>query len=291
MAHLDLDGRRVAYDERGGGAAPPLLCVHGFTGSKEDWAAVIGRLAADRRVVAVDLPGHGGSAGSDDPADYGLGAVAQWVLRFLDAVGMPEAHLCGHSLGGLVVQRTAAAASQRLRSLVLVDTGLGAVREDVAERAAALAAAAAEGGATAAYALASEMGEPGSDPAREAFIEQRFLTLEPAAIVGGASSLITALPLGAFLRGVDLPVLVIGGADDQEWTPREQELLAEATAGAEHAVVPAAAHTPQVENPTAFAAAVGDFLRRADARPVGGLAPPRDGRSRRPSVSQAGPSR
>ena len=71
-----VNGAAVATLDRGDGPGAPLLCVHGFTGSKEDFEPVLDALAAERRVVAVDLPGHGGTPGPDDPAAYGLEMAA-----------------------------------------------------------------------------------------------------------------------------------------------------------------------------------------------------------------------
>jgi hypothetical protein len=87
MPTMTLEDRTVAFDRAGEGSATPLLLVHGFTGGKDDFAGVLPALAEDRPVVAVDLPGHGGSEGADDPAAYDLFAVAGWVLRFADALG------------------------------------------------------------------------------------------------------------------------------------------------------------------------------------------------------------
>jgi len=273
---LAVDGAAVATLDRGDGPGAPLLCVHGFTGSKEDFAPVLDALAAARRVVAVDLPGHGGTPGHDDPAAYSLETVAGWVLRAADALGLGECHLLGHSLGGLIAQRAAAVASQRLRSLILADTGLGAQRQERADHKIRIAVAARDAGLAAALTVAQEplgTASPHSideDPERQAFERDRFLTLNPAAVIGEVRALLAAAPLGAFLRGIDIPVLVLHGEDDQSWNAVEQALLVRSVAGAEHAVIAAAAHCPQLENPKAWVATVADFLARADdigARP------------------------
>jgi pimeloyl-ACP methyl ester carboxylesterase len=264
MPTLTLDGRAVAYDEAGGGPAPPLLCVHGFTGGREDFAPVLDGLAADRRVVAVDLPGHGGSEGADDPAAYGLGTVAGWVLRLADALDLGEVHLLGHSLGGLVAQHAAAAASHRLRSLVLAGAGVGAVREEAAERIVRIALAFRDGGPEPAL-EASLDGEALPPEERTAALE-RFRGLQPAAVVGAARNLVQAAPLGAFLRGIDVPVLVVTGAEDDIWRCSEQRLLAATANGGHHVVLDGAGHTAHEEQPAAWLAAVRPFLRAADAR-------------------------
>lgn len=264
-----VDGRRVAYVRAGSSRATPLVLVHGFTGSKEDFKPVLGSLAADRPVIAMDLPGHGDSEGSDDPAAYGLATTAAWLLRFADELGLEDFHLLGHSMGGLVVQRTAAVASQRLASLTLMGTGLGALREEAGEHITEVAIAARDQGLEAAWAVvlarpAREFVLP-ADPQRDEFCYRRFFALPPAAIVGGARNLISAAPLGAFLYGIDIPVLVIHGEHDDAWLPSEQALLARTIAGARLVVVPDAVHSPQLENRDYWTKAVTEFLAEADS--------------------------
>ena len=267
-ATTTVDGRRVAYLKSGNGRATPLLLVHGFSGSKEDFEPVVADLAADRPVIAVDQPGHGGSEGSDDPAAYGLATTSAWLLRFADELGLEDFHLLGHSMGGLIVQRTAALASQRLLSLTLMGTGLGALREEAGDHITAVALAARDEGMQAAWDRslqrpAREFVAP-ADPDRDAFCYQRFLALPPAAIVGGARNLISAAPLGAFLYGIDIPVLVIHGEHDDAWTPAEQAFLARTVAGAKLVVVPDAVHSPQLENRDYWLKAVTEFLGEAE---------------------------
>jgi pimeloyl-ACP methyl ester carboxylesterase len=262
MPTITIDDRPVRYDRAGAGSAPPVLLVHGFTGGRGDFAEVLPLLAEDRVAIAMDLPGHGGSPGPDDPAAYNLSAVAAWILRFADEVGLDDVHLLGHSLGGLAVQRAAAVASQRLRSLVLSATGLGALREEQADRVVRIAVAARDDGPEAALAASTD-GQPMGEQERDAALD-RFRNLNPAAVVGGAQGLISALPLGAFLRGIDVPVLVVHGEHDPRWLPSEQALLARTVAGAVHVVVPGAGHSPQRENTAEWAAVVRAFLRRVD---------------------------
>jgi pimeloyl-ACP methyl ester carboxylesterase len=272
MPTLQVDGRTAAYLDRGAGGTP-LVLVHGYTGGKDDWQPVLTELAEDRRVVALDLPGHGESEGADDPDAYSLSATAVWVLRVLDGLRLGDVHLLGHSMGGLVVQRVALAASQRLRSLVLMATGLGGLREELAEGLALVAACARDHGLEAAFDLNQRLMQrvpfdPETQRQRQATMGEmraRYLRLAPAAVVGGARNLISALPLEAFLRGIDIPVLVIHGDRDYAWTPAEQRRLWCTINGAELHVVPDAYHSPQWDNPLAWLAAVRGFLRRADA--------------------------
>jgi pimeloyl-ACP methyl ester carboxylesterase len=246
-----------------GSGAIPLLLLHGWTGSKEDFAPVVERLAAARRVLVPDLPGHGSCPPAAD-GDYSLGAHVRWLLDLLADRGVRgDVHVLGHSHGGLVAQRLAAAAAHRVTSLALVGTGLGAVGDATRAEVVAVARAARDRGVEAAWATSLAQGDGGPpDPV----VRARFLAMPAEAIVGVARNVVVSEPLGAFLRGVDFPVLVCHGEDDTAWTPAEQQLLARRIAGARYAIIPDAQHCPATENPEGLLALLEPFLVDADAR-------------------------
>lgn len=116
------------------GSGPPLLLLHGFTGSREEWADLIPRLAPLREVLAVDLIGHGRAPAPADPARYTMERCVADLLALLDALGIGRADVLGYSMGGRVALQLAAAAPGRVGSLILESTSPGIA--DPAERAA-----------------------------------------------------------------------------------------------------------------------------------------------------------
>ncbi len=121
---VEVDGRAIAYVQRGEGGEP-LLLIHGFGGDKNNWLFNHEALAAGRAVYALDLPGHGDSA--KDLADASPAGMAAAVLGFIDALGLEAVHLAGHSFGGAVAIELAGLAPKRVRSLALIaGAGLGA---------------------------------------------------------------------------------------------------------------------------------------------------------------------
>ncbi|WP_455924811.1 acetoin dehydrogenase dihydrolipoyllysine-residue acetyltransferase subunit [Pseudomonas putida] len=121
---VELDGRVIRYFERGEGGVPVVL-VHGFGGDLNNWLFNHEALAAGRRVIALDLPGHGESGKQLQRGD--LDELSQVLLTLLDHLDVPAAHLVGHSMGGAVSLNTARLAPQRVRSLTLIGSaGLGA---------------------------------------------------------------------------------------------------------------------------------------------------------------------
>jgi len=118
---IDVGGQRLAY--RRAGAGEPVLLVHGITTYAFLWEGVLQRLAATGRydVVAVDLLGCGDS---DKPLDasYAIKAHADLLGRFAAALGLGRLHLAGHDLGGGVAQIMAVRQPGLLRSLSVVNT-------------------------------------------------------------------------------------------------------------------------------------------------------------------------
>jgi pimeloyl-ACP methyl ester carboxylesterase len=86
----------LSYDRIGSG--PPLLLVHGLGSCKEMWRPLLPRLAREREVVAVDLPGFGGSPLGPRTVE----GLAEALARFVSGLGLERPHVAGNSLGGAV---------------------------------------------------------------------------------------------------------------------------------------------------------------------------------------------
>ncbi|MEV2251751.1 alpha/beta hydrolase [Streptomyces sp. NPDC050147] len=101
-----------------GGDGPQLVLLHGFSRSLADWDAAAAHLTAGHRVLAVDLPGHGRSP---RVSPWTIPAVVRDIAETLDAHGVPEAVLVGHSLGGMIAVEYARTHPDRARAAVNLD--------------------------------------------------------------------------------------------------------------------------------------------------------------------------
>lgn len=119
-------GVRLAYLAHGTPGAPPLVALHALGERGASWDPVAGRLAAQYRVYAPDLRGHGDS---DWPGAYSLRLMRDDVIGFLDELGLPAVTLAGHSMGGAVAYLVAIARPDRVRHLVIEDAPLPYRRE------------------------------------------------------------------------------------------------------------------------------------------------------------------
>jgi len=121
---IEVGGRRLRYLELGEGDGAPVLLVHGFGADLNTWMFTQSVLAEGRRVIALDLPGHGGSA-----KEVGAGdgeSLTDAVEGALEALGIGRGHLVGHSMGGAVAALLALRRPDLVSSLTLIaSAGLG----------------------------------------------------------------------------------------------------------------------------------------------------------------------
>ena len=119
LEEITLHGHRVFYRREGWG--PPILLIHGITGSSQTWDEVIPFLSDAHTVIAPDLLGHGDSA--KPRGDYSLGAYASGIRDLMRAIGHDRATVVGHSLGGGVAMQLAYQFPEMCERLVLVSSG------------------------------------------------------------------------------------------------------------------------------------------------------------------------
>lgn len=119
--HLDADGVRFAYRELGPRGGVPLVLLHHFTATIDDWdPRVLDGIAAERHVVVFDNRGVGGTSGR---VPLTVEAMAGDAIAFVRALGLVEVDLLGFSLGGFIAQVVATKEPRLVRRLVLAGTG------------------------------------------------------------------------------------------------------------------------------------------------------------------------
>jgi pimeloyl-ACP methyl ester carboxylesterase len=119
MSYANVNGLSLYYEEHGSGE--PLVLLHGGISAGEMFGAILPALAAERRVITVDLQGHGGTADVDRPLLPET--MADDIAALIRHLGLERADVMGYSLGGIVALRTAIQHPQVVRRLVLVSVG------------------------------------------------------------------------------------------------------------------------------------------------------------------------
>jgi len=273
--------RGCTYHVTLAGSGPPLLLLHGFTGSAETWEPFIPTWGTHSTLIAVDLLGHGRSDCPPDPARYRIDQCAADLLALLDQLGIAQTDLLGYSMGGRVALHLAVAAPDRIGALVLESSSPGLASP--AERAAraqsdeALAALLEREGIAAFVArwealplFASQRRLPAAvrDGLRRQRLQHRPLGLANSLRGMGAGVM---EPLYDRLGAVRAPTLLVVGALDERYRALGEE-VAGRLPQARLVVIPEAGHAVHLEQPAAFGRAVSEFLAscRGGSEPAGG---------------------
>ncbi|MGH3781819.1 MAG: alpha/beta fold hydrolase [Pseudonocardiaceae bacterium] len=234
------------------------VLVPGYTGSKEDFSALLNPLcSAGLSVLALDLPGQYESPGPGCEQDYYPDPLGRTVAALVAelAAGGDRVLLLGHSYGGLVC-RSAVLAGAPVTGLTLLDSGPGALPQG--KRRALIDATEpvlrAEGIETVQRLLEARDGiaEP---PELAALLRARFLRSSTVGLLGMATGLRTepdrVTELATALRASAIPCLVVFGESDDAWPVAVQRDMADRL-GAAVAVIPDAGHSPSTDNPHAL---------------------------------------
>lgn len=259
MARLDIaNGGSFDVYVWSEGDGSPLVYLHGFE-HHPGGAPFLRRLAERHRVVAPELPGYGTSTGFEHL--HGVTGVALFLRELLGSLGVEQADVVGHSLGGMFAAELAALCPSLVRRLVLVDAfGVwvdGVPAQDPYGQAELVEAALWASGKRPADEPSNFVPDPG-DPMLAAVTRTRNLAT--------ATAYLWPIPdrgLRHRLPYVHAPTLVVQGARDGVVPVAHAEELARLIPNATLAVIDGAGHYPMIEQEDRFVDAVTAFLAPA----------------------------
>lgn len=260
-----LEVKPVELKTRQVSTEPPLVLVHGFTGSTLDFQDQLPELAQKRRVLALDQRGHGLSS---HQGSYQISQLVTDLLGFLEALDIQHCDLLGHSMGGVVAMNALVAEPDRFRSLVLMDTSAQPIQLMSEAIASQLAATVEHGGCQALVPMMQ--GTPPTPAVQRSInhlgeaehwrrIRVKLEQMDPQAFIQlGQDMRIHELPASQLAK-ITCPTTVMVGALDTPFLKPSEHL----TAWLPNAVlkrVPEAAHSPQFENPQYWQHTIADHL-------------------------------
>ncbi|MEU3395352.1 alpha/beta fold hydrolase [Streptomyces filamentosus] len=249
-----------------------VLMLPGYTGSKEDFLALLGPLSgAGYRAVAVDGRGQNESYGPRGRAAYRRRALALDAVAQAMALGDGPVHLLGHSFGGIVARSAAVLSPRAFRSLTLLSSGPGRVARPQRIRIRALRAGHAFLAKERVWRTTRWLDSRGEEPDETVdspelvgFLRRRWMLTKVAQLSGAGRLLLRDADGPAELAGLPLPVHLAYGSGEMVWPPAELAAVAART-GAHHTVLEGAGHSPNVSHPRELAERLTAFWERVDA--------------------------
>jgi pimeloyl-ACP methyl ester carboxylesterase len=254
MPKINRDGVDIYYEIHGSG--PALLLTHGYSLTLEMWQGQIEALSKHYKLVLWDMRGHGRSDYPDDPSAYSEALTVADMAALLDQVGTKSAIVGGLSLGGYMSLAFYRAYPDRVRALLIIDTGPGFKKDDARE---------------AWNKRAHETGDR--------FDREGLAALESASRERSGAGHRNASGLARAARGmlpqrnarvieslpdIKVPSLVVVGADDTPFLAASDYMAAKIP-GAAKLVIPGGGHVVNIDQPQAFIDAVLPFLDSLDA--------------------------
>jgi pimeloyl-ACP methyl ester carboxylesterase len=249
MPMLDRDGVKIHYEVHGSG--PTLLLTHGYSSTSTMWNGQIDALSKNYKLVLWDMRGHGQSDYPEDPAAYSEALTISDMAALLDEVGATSAIVGGLSLGGYMSLAFYRSHPERVRALLIIDTGPGFKNEDARD------------------AWNKRAHDTGDRFEREGLAVLQSLSRERSSVSHRDASGLARAARGMLtqrdasvmesLPAIKVPALVIVGADDTPFLAASDYMAAKIP-GAKKVIIPAAGHAVNIDQPQAFVEAVLPFL-------------------------------
>lgn len=250
------------------GQGPPVLLVHGFPLDHGMWQSQMEELSRDHRVIAPDLRGFGQSKLPDGPLAADAVTMEQYaddLALLLDGLAVRDSvTFCGLSMWGYIAWQFWRRHANRLARLILCDTRAVADSPDAAKgRLDTAKKVLAEGSGVVAQGMLPKLIAAGTVEQQPHIKQQLAATMSgtsPAGIAAALRGMAVRPDVTSWLPSINVPTLVLVGAEDAIAPPAEMRSIAAAIPGAQFVEIAAAGHMAPLENPAASNAALRKFL-------------------------------
>ncbi len=266
---IDLDGLKLSQKTlirvdggrqrvvRTGDTGPTVVLLHGYADSWRSFEGMVAPLSAEFRLILPDQRGHGDS----DPGEsYSVGDFVADAVLVIEALAAAQVALLGHSLGGIVAQRIAAARPDLVSHVILIGTAPSAAgHADIQSLADQLDGYKTEVPAEVIAEFQTGTAFTPLPAPRLATILEESAKLSLGAWQGTAHALVD--DPGPVPNRIEQPTLVFWGERDNIFDAGSQEALAQVLVNATHVHIPDVGHAPNWEVPAAVATEIATFLR------------------------------
>lgn len=231
----------------------PVIFIHGFPFNKSSWAPQFEFLKETHRVIIYDLPGFGESISNDE---HTIESFADNFIKFMDALKIDKAIVCGLSMGGYILLNAVERYSDRFAAIILSDTQCIADTKENAEKR---------------FKTIEDIHKNGLTEFTEGFLKNAFTeeTLEKNKIVvenirqvilaNSTTAITSALKAMANrketctgLKNITVPTLILCGEEDKLTPPAQSEFLFKAIPNSEMHIIKSAGHLSNLEQSDSF---------------------------------------
>ena len=249
MPYIKIEENTIHYTDNRVKSVPVLIAVHGSGGDYRHWPETLRRITT-ARVICVDMPGHGRSAGVGcrSVIEYGY-----FLTAFITRLELPGVCLTGHSLGGAILLSLALASPQWLERIVLVGTGARLrVTSEIID------------GLTRDFDSATRLicetaFGPEASAEDTATLRSGFMNTEPLTIINDFLAC-DRFDVMEQIHRIQTQTLVISGSADVLTPVKYGDYLADQIPGATHRIIENAGHMMALEKPQEFVAILTEFL-------------------------------
>jgi pimeloyl-ACP methyl ester carboxylesterase len=268
MDKFFVETKRTRTYVQSQGTGVPLVFIHGALLNSDLWVRQIETFSDLFQCVGYDLRGHG-RTGPSDLRRYNVGTFADDLADVLDALELRRPILCGLSMGGMIAQSFAAKYPERVRALVLCDTGVSTchyLTDRILNGAIGLVTPTATlFGVSEFRQFTHIINQCFGDHSWVAqteksvnFVQDAVGMVNPPEVV----KIVTAIRKfdGSPLYRPKIPALVINGESDSPFILRHAKILQQAYPGADYRIIPRAGHLANLDNPEVFDLMMLEFL-------------------------------
>lgn len=258
---INVNGTTLSFDDFGVGEMP-IIFIHGFPFDKSTWQPQMTFLQKSHRVIAYDIRGFGSSLAGKEKASITL--FADDLVRFMDAMEIEKAIVCGLSMGGYILLNAVQRYPDRFAAIILADTQCIPDSEMVREkRSETILHIEANGLKIFADGFIKNVFTPHTLDSKKEVVESTrkiMLDTPPETVTSGLSALAERAEICTLLKDLFIPTLIICGRQDMVTPLAQSESMHSEITNSTLIIIEKAGHLSNLEQPKAFNKAIEDFV-------------------------------
>lgn len=265
---INIQGVNVHYrDEGNQNDSIPLVLIHGTSSSLHTWDSIVPALVGKKRIIRLDLPAFG-LTGPHPQRDYSINFYNQFIDAFLNAIGIQEYIIAGNSLGGSIAWNQALAYPNKVKQLVLINSGGYPKKNEKGNIGFKLASIPVVGDVLVKFTpralIRKSIEDVYSDKAKvnEVMVQRYFDLLLREGNRNATLDIFKQRKFGSSekIKNIQTSTLIIWGEDDQLIDVSNAYLFQKDIRNSQLVIIPKTGHVPMEENPLAFLAAFNKFI-------------------------------